>query len=100
MIKSQGPTHSTTKREKNFQLLRLLGLYRKYDYCGGDMLVCSHKQTPSKFPLGVGGLMCKRNRVSIKFIRIKETIVPERLEEIMSLRDLAVSEQGLRGNQD
>lgn len=44
--------------------------------------------------------MCKRNRVSIKFIRVKETIVPERLEEIMSLRDLAVSEQALTGNQD
>lgn len=64
------------------------------------MLVCSHTQTPSKCPLGVGGRMCKSNRVSIKFIRIKETIVPERLEEIMSLRDLAVSEQALRGNQD
>lgn len=64
------------------------------------MYVCSHVQTPSKCPLGVGGHMCKSNKVSIKFIRIKETIVPERLEEIMSHRYLAVSEQALRGNQD
>lgn len=62
--------------------------------------MCSHVQTSSKWPLGGGGRMCKSNKVSIKFIRIKETIVPERLEEIMSLRDLVVSEQSLRGNQD
>lgn len=44
--------------------------------------------------------MCKSNKVSIKFLRIKETIVPERLEEIISLRDLAMSKQALRRNQD